>query len=166
MRRTAAHLHEEANRLAAVATNLIATGASLNGDHEAADAWVASGGVRRGIIVDLDHIITHALALRHVFAEPADPPPPLPPETNTEPRSAGALDERVAEAMQTIGSIVEHDLGVPYATIAGGLITLAQITRNTGRARYQREMGNIGLASRIENNTDRLIGKLPAGAAW
>jgi len=167
MKPTAKHLDTEAGRLASVATNLIAT-AAAHGVAGAGDEWIAQPGVQRQIVVDLDHIITHAQALRAVFAPAAaqetNCPPPAARETNR--RETNRIDDELVEAMQTIGCKVEHDEAVPYETIARALEQLAGITRHFGWSREQRAAGNIGLAMRIERTIEDLISKLPEGALW
>ena len=166
MRRTAEHLGAEATRIAAVANTLITTARAAGRQGDEADAWVGQDGLRLNIAADLDDIIEHARALRAVFA-PEAPPAPAAPETNIEPRRGRHhIDERIVEAMQEIGSIVEHDEGVPYGTIARALITMGEITRRIGSAREQRLAGNIAIAQRFEREVEAMFTGLPEGVLW
>lgn len=78
------------------------------------------------------------------------------------------IDPRIADAMQEIGTIVEHDElnAADYEAIATALDLMAQITRGIADARAQRRGGNITLAVRIENRVERLIGAMPEGSLW
>ncbi|RPJ72606.1 MAG: hypothetical protein EHM24_09120 [Acidobacteria bacterium] len=84
--------------------------------------------------------------------------------------SARRIDPRIAEALQTIGSIVDNDAGfdhdLDYAAVQHALTILAEITRLRAEAAAQRLAGNIGIAVRIDANIDRAFERLPGDARW
>jgi hypothetical protein len=75
------------------------------------------------------------------------------------------LDPRIADAIQTIGSIAEHD-PIALDALAEALGLLGKMCQLRSLSRGERLAGQIELAVENERRFDLLYARLPEEARW